>query len=295
MGVAVAGVRDHRDHHFIVGGYLRHPAHQIRERGQRPLSAGFSWRGVARWGLGLRCWREDFDRAIAMARGADLGSQAVVFAYAYGLAVQRGVLLAGDNVVRDIDEALKAAERASEDVTLVLLRFSLGIALLHREPIERQRGLDQLAELRDMCLSQRYALNLVPGIDIYLARETALRGDLDDAVKQLRALSDDAFNCQYVWTFESAVGALVETLLDRGGETDLAEAERAIESLAAVPPHLNPVSREITGLRLRALVARARGDEVTYRELVDRYRSRAISLGFEGHIATAEAMAVRAN
>jgi hypothetical protein len=48
--------------------------------------------------------------------------------------------------------------------------------------------------------------------------------------------------------------------------------------------------REITLLRLRALLARVRGDNVAYRDLVSRYRAMAESLGFEGHIAWAEAM-----
>ena len=48
--------------------------------------------------------------------------------------------------------------------------------------------------------------------------------------------------------------------------------------------------REITLLRLRALLARARGDDVAYRDLVSRYRAMAESLGFEGHIAWAGAM-----
>ena len=47
---------------------------------------------------------------------------------------------------------------------------------------------------------------------------------------------------------------------------------------------------EITLLRLRALLARARGDDVAYRDLASRYRAMAESLGFEGHIAWAEAM-----
>jgi hypothetical protein len=48
--------------------------------------------------------------------------------------------------------------------------------------------------------------------------------------------------------------------------------------------------REITLLRLRALQARARGDDVAYRDLVSRYRAMAADLGFEGHIAWAKAI-----
>ncbi len=48
--------------------------------------------------------------------------------------------------------------------------------------------------------------------------------------------------------------------------------------------------REITLLRLRALLAQARGDDVACRDLVSRYRAMAESLGYEGHIAWAKAM-----
>jgi hypothetical protein len=43
-------------------------------------------------------------------------------------------------------------------------------------------------------------------------------------------------------------------------------------------------------LRMRTVLARASGDEQTYRDRRDRYRAMAKSLGFEGHIAWAEAM-----
>ena len=87
-----------------------------------------------------------------------------------------------------------------------------------------------------------------------------------------------------------ATGVLVETLLDRGAEGDVAEAEAAIDRLAAAPADEGLVIRDIWLLRLRALLARARGDEAAYREYRDRYRDMAKTLGFEGHIAWAEAM-----
>jgi len=43
-------------------------------------------------------------------------------------------------------------------------------------------------------------------------------------------------------------------------------------------------------LRLRALSARARGDDARYRDYRDRYCAMATSLGFEGHMEWAEAM-----
>jgi len=84
-------------------------------------------------------------------------------------------------------------------------------------------------------------------------------------------------------------GVLVQTLLERGAEGDLAEAQEAFDWLANLLDD-GSAAREITLLRLRTLLARARGDNVVYRGLVSRYRAMAESLGFEGHIAWAEAM-----
>jgi hypothetical protein len=48
--------------------------------------------------------------------------------------------------------------------------------------------------------------------------------------------------------------------------------------------------REIWLLGLRVLLARALCDDTAYADLWDRYRDMAKTLGFEGHIAWAEAM-----
>ena len=87
-----------------------------------------------------------------------------------------------------------------------------------------------------------------------------------------------------------ATGVLVETLLDRGADGDLAEAQAAIERLATASADEGLVMRDIWLLRLRALLARAHGDVADYVHLRGRYRDMAKTLGFEGHIAWAEAM-----
>ena len=53
-----------------------------------------------------------------------------------------------------------------------------------------------------------------------------------------------------------ATGVLVETLLDRGADGDVAEAEAAVERLATAPADEGLVMREIWLLRLRALLRR---------------------------------------
>ena len=48
--------------------------------------------------------------------------------------------------------------------------------------------------------------------------------------------------------------------------------------------------RDIVVLRLRTLLAKAPKDDVAYRDLRERYRAMANLLGYEGHMAWAEAM-----
>ena len=85
-------------------------------------------------------------------------------------------------------------------------------------------------------------------------------------------------------------GVLVETLLERGAEGDLAEAQEAIDRLANLPATEDWAVRDIWLLRLRALLARAHGDAAAYQDFRDRYRDMAKTLGYEGHMQWAEAM-----
>ena len=64
----------------------------------------------------------------------------------------------------------------------------------------------------------------------------------------------------------------------------------AIERLVDAPADDGLVMLDVWLLRLRALLARARGDDAAYCDLRDGYRDMAKTLNFEGHIAWAEAM-----
>ena len=123
-----------------------------------------------------------------------------------------------------------------------------------------------------------------------VARERARSGDRDDAIPVMRQAVDDLYQAGRLGWGVLGTGVLVETLLERGTESDPAEAQGAIDRAANLPEDEGSAMREIWLLRLRALLSRARGDDVAYRDLVRRYREMAKSLGFEGHIAWAEAM-----
>jgi adenylate cyclase len=254
-----------------------------------PLAMALVFRGFAGWSMGRHGWREDLDRAVAIARTADPVSRAAVIAYCY-IAIPRGVLVADDAALADIMEAMQEAERSSEDVALVLVRMALGIALIHHDSADSQLGLDMLAELRDTCIKERYALNVVQGLELYPSRDKVAHGTLDGAVEQSRAAADGLFDAGNFVNCDTATSGLVEALLARGTENDLTEAEAAIERLETALPGSEWASRDIVALRLRALLAQACGDVVAYQDFLDRYRDMATALGFEGHMAMAKAM-----
>jgi hypothetical protein len=258
-----------------------------------PLAGALTMRAIARYCLGRPGWHDDTHRALAMARGADPMSYATIFGIVYGVGIAHGVVRPDAYAVREIEDALRIAERSGDDLAVSNARIALGIALVHRQTAaECDRGQKLLTETSEVFQRRGHSLAELPIVKVYLARERVRRGDRDDAVSLMRAAVDHLFRGRQLlmWSVP-ATGVLVETLLDRGADDDVAEAEAAIERLAAAPTHDGFVVRDVLLLRLRALLARARGDASVYADLWDRYRAEAKTLGFEGHIEWAEAMA----
>ena len=257
-----------------------------------PLAVAFTTRAFARYHLGRPGWRDDQRHSLAMAHSADPLVYGAVVGYGYFLGIPSGVLSPDDSAVCEIEDALRIAERSSDDLALAWARLALGVALVHRHTAaERDRGQTLLAELGDVFLRRGYLLCDLPIVEVCLAHERARRGDRDDAIPLMRAAADDLFReGQLLMWSVPATGVLVQTLLDRGADGDVAEAEAAIERLAAAPADEGLVIREVWLLRLRALLAGAHGDATAYAHLRDRYRDMAKTLGFEGHIEWAEAM-----
>jgi hypothetical protein len=257
-----------------------------------PLAAALTSRAMALYCLGRPGWRDDQRHGLAMARSADPMSYATVVTFVYLGGIVFGVLRPDDSAIREIEDALQIAERSGDDLAVAYTRATLGVSLVHRlTAAERDHGHTLLAEVSDVYLRGRHNLCDLPFVNVYVARESARRGDHDDGIPLMRAAVDHLFRegRLLAWGVPST-GVLVETLLDRGTESDAAEAEAAIERLATAPADEGLVIREVWLLRLRALLARAHGDAAAYTHLRDRYRDMAKTLGLEGHIAWAEAM-----
>jgi RecA/RadA recombinase len=257
-----------------------------------PLALAFAQRGTARWALGRPGWRDDLGRGLAVAHGADSLSYVTVVSYVYTTGIPAGALRPDDSVLREIKDALAIAEPSGDNLQLGVAWLTLGLALVHRHTdAERDRGQELLAEVREVFRRGGHFLCDLPMLDVYVARETARRGDPDQAIPMMRAAVDHLVREGQVLSWGVlTTGVLVETLLDRGTEGDVDEAEAAIERVAAAPAVGGLAMREIWLQRMRALLARAQGDAGAYTHFRDRYRDIARTLGFEGHIVWGEAM-----
>ncbi|MDT5012099.1 MAG: hypothetical protein QOH57_3716, partial [Mycobacterium sp.] len=254
-----------------------------------PLAIALAWRGTARWWLGRPGWRQDLHDSVPMARRSNPETLSGAVAWTYGFAMQYGVLRTDDSVVRASEDALQAAQSASSDRAVGLAAYTLGVGLLNRDaPADRHRGLELMMQARDIWLRKR-AIFLIPVTDLWAARETARRGDRDTAIPVMRRAVEELRQAGNVFYGVWGTGVLVETLLERGTAGALAEAHQEFDQLVNLADD-GSAMLDVTLLRLRVLLARARGDAVAYPDLVKRYRAMARSLGFEGHIAWAEAM-----
>jgi adenylate cyclase len=254
-----------------------------------PLTIATMLRGVGRACLGDRRWRDDVDQAATMVRAFEPAMRALVLLYKYFF-VAGGVILPDEAALQETAEILELAERSGDDFTLGSAQLVRGLCLVRQDSQQRGDGFDLLARTREASLKERLPTLAARVAESEVAKEMARTGDLIGAIEVSRAVVDDEFDTGEMLYRASAVMALVELLLQRATDADLQEAQAAVNRLAATPTEPGFVLYETHLLRLRALLARAHGHDTAYRDYRDRYRAMAKTLGFDGHIAWAEAM-----
>jgi hypothetical protein len=254
-----------------------------------PLAFALVMRASARCALGIPGWREDFDDAIALARRTDKFTFCAVVMFKY-IATQSWALLPDDDALRDTAGALAIAKHFGDDFTLTNAEFTRGLILVRREDANRKLGFELLDRARRVALEHRNTIVAAWCVDIDFATEKNRIGDYDGAIGLCRAVLENEIRGGEMTNRGWCTTVLVEALLNRGRDGDLDEAQNAIDNLAATPTEPGFVYHELPLLRLNTMLAKARGDEDRYCDFRERYRARAESSGFEGHIALARAM-----
>jgi adenylate cyclase len=190
-------------------------------------------------------------------------------------------------------ETLEIAQRSGNNTAVAYALLNRAITLIHADSEERSAGFEFLAKAREMFVDEQLIVTLRRMADIEFARERARSGDLDGAIDLATTVLAEQFDTGEMVFRGPATTVLVEALLSRALGADMADlerAQRAIDRLAAVPTEPGFVLHELPVLRLRALLARAHGDQTGCRQLVERFAARAQEAEFEGCLVQARAM-----
>jgi adenylate cyclase len=262
------------------------------EFGGSPFPFATAYRCIARSCLGVAGWKDDARQSIEFYRTwtGDPNFRTGVMYASYTFAIPNGMLLPDATVVRDATETEAMAAQSGDDFALNVARTARGVILIHRDGAEREAGLRLLSDIREASLNSGFSKNALTVAEMNIAADKARSGDLDGAIALSQKVVDDLLasgGC--IWT-AFAVAVYVEALLRRGGDSDVREAQVAVDRLAEVPTDPGFVLNEIWLQQLRAQLAKAKGDQTAYRDYRDRYRKMAAELGFEGHMVWAEAM-----
>jgi len=244
-----------------------------------PLGGAIVLRGLARCCAGDQAWKGDIETGQAMSVGSNVTQRGIIVLFKYGLTLPNGIALPDAAALQETAQMLELAERSGDDFTLCFAQYARGSTLVRHGGPQCAEGLSLLAAARDAALQERSSLVVAPMVDTLVATEKAesaicwARFELSRAAVEAEVASGDMI------ARAPATAVLVESLLLRGADGDLQEAQAAVDRLAAVPTEPGFVLHEIHLLHLRALLARARLDDAAYEDFRNRYRTMAESLG----------------
>ena len=255
-----------------------------------PLAWATTLRGAAKMFLGRPGWRDDIEQGIAVAKSFDPTTRILAQVYKFCGATNVGAVLPTKADIALTAESVEIAERMGDNTAVTYSLMVRANALLQSPVGDRPRGLEVLARAREMIVREKLTVTLRRLADLVFAQEELRFGELDTAVELARAVLDEQFTTGEMIFRGTATAVLVEASLRRGTDVDVEGAWSAVDRLAAVPTDPGFVLHEIPILRLRALLARASGDDVEYQRFRARFVARAQEVAFEGLLAQANAM-----
>ena len=225
-----------------------------------------------------------------MAQSFDPATRALTHLYKYVASALNGAVVFDADDVRLAAELLQISEAAGDDTAVTYALLSRAITLMRSPVGDRVAGLAVLDRAREMLGREQLTTTLRRCCDIEVARERSRSGDVDGAIDMAQIILDEQFSSGEMLGRGPATTVLVDALLERGANGDEHRAQQAVDRLAAAPTEPGFVLHELPILRLRALLARAGGDDSSYREYVAQFRARALAADFAGYVAEADAM-----
>jgi adenylate cyclase len=240
--------------------------------------------------LGRPGWRADIERGIAMARSFDATTRILAQVYKFAGATGNDAIVPDAEDISSTAESLEIALQSCDDTAVTFAYVIRAMALLHSPQGDQAAGIAALTTAREMIVREKLTVTLRRLTDIEFARWQLRSGELDGAIALARQVLDEQFATGETIFRGPATAVLGEALLHRATESDIEEAQKAVDRLTGVPTEPGFVLHELPLLRLRALFARNSGDKLGYQQFLTRFRKKALAADFEGYLAQADAM-----
>ena len=231
---------------------------------------------------GRRLLRESRQQA----RALPPASQAVAWAY-HGMMAAMGLYQAED-LVGEMSDTLRRAESFGDMFGIISVQWTYGVVLLRSDTTSHDIAIELLERSRAQIRKHGLFSAALPAVLADLAIDAAREGHRDEAIDELR----ECFSLHSTRGFRLLAGrageALVELLIERGSDDDLAEAHQILDQPKARHPDVPAM--DLWWLRSRALLAKAERDALGYSEAAEQYLLLCESLDARGRLAEARQM-----
>ena len=177
-----------------------------------PLAFAMAVRASASCCVGATGWKDDFDRALEIARAVDEFSFYGVLMLKY-ITVLNWALVADDVALNETADALETARLSSDDFTLTNAEFTRGLVLVRHAGGDRAEGFRLLAKARRTALDHRYTVVAAWCADLDDATELNRSGDYDGSIALCQGVLAEEVRSGELLNRGWATTVLVEALL----------------------------------------------------------------------------------
>lgn len=217
--------------------------------------------------------------ATELARAMSPVSFSAVSLY-WGILAAMGMHVAED-LVDDMREWLARAESFGDRFGIIAAQWTYATLLLQAGSPRRDEAFVLLRRAEVGITThnlQSFALAIT---GMQLAREAARNGHRDEAIDSIRHLVTLHTRDAPLLHLGCPAESLCEMLIDRGGTRDFLEVEDVLEQWCSRSPGTAPM--DLWTIRIRALLASARGERQRYAQLADEYAAACEFTGYRHH------------
>jgi adenylate cyclase len=176
-------------------------------------------------------------------------------------------------------ESLRRAEAFGDNFAIACALWACGTTLLRLDHQSAATAVEYLEAARNIITKHRTVAVALSPIEADLAIMVARAGDVDGAIDSLRAVIQRQVE-QFDVTFMGVTTpALIQLLMDRGGENDIAEATAMVEVLEIQGAQLKLPALQLCAAHCRVVTA---GTDAQRGAAMDEYRATAERIGARG-------------